>query len=142
MLRRTWKRLTLATGGLCKLVSEHAEFLFVLLLESHVGLFHRIDLFSDKLHLAHLSGNLMLKTFSLAELRLELSSNLLQELIEAGGVPGGDTTHCAMRIHGHLANRCCGHNPKKQDCVSKNTKNKNVNIAIGSQTPYAICECL
>lgn len=29
MLRRTWERLAFATGGLCKLVSEYAKFLFI-----------------------------------------------------------------------------------------------------------------
>jgi hypothetical protein len=93
----------------------------ILLLQGHVGLLHAIDLFSDELHLADLSGycsgvvsvigsrnrarghthTLMLKAVALTQLSLKLGTDLVEELVEAARVGGlGHAAH-AMRIHGH-----------------------------------------
>jgi hypothetical protein len=47
-------RVALANFG--ELMTEHCDFLLVLLLKSHVGLLHGVDLFPDHLHFADLSA--------------------------------------------------------------------------------------
>lgn len=93
----------------------------LLLLQSHVRLLHGVDLFPHKLHLADLCRDwtssvcqslfvgaqparrltLMLKALRLAQVSFELGSDLVEELVEAGRVAGGDGAHAAMRVHGH-----------------------------------------
>lgn len=43
---------------------------------------------------------LMLKTFGLALLAIELSSDLLKQLVQAS-IAGRHSPHATMRIHGH-----------------------------------------
>lgn len=69
-------------AGILELVTEHADFFFIFLLESHVRLLHCVYLFSDQLHFADLSRNLVFKAFGLSKLSLELGSNLVQELVQ------------------------------------------------------------
>lgn len=43
----------------------------------------------------------MLEAVALAHLRLKLGADLVEELVEARGVGGGDGPHSAMGIHGY-----------------------------------------
>lgn len=44
---------------------------------------------------------LMLEAFRLAHLGVELGPDLVEKLVETGGIPGGHRAHAAMRVHGH-----------------------------------------
>jgi hypothetical protein len=91
------RRNAFASG--LELVSKHGDFLFVLLLQSHVRLLQRINLFPNQLHFADLGRDLVLEAFGLAQVRIKLRSDPVEKLIKTSGVVGW--RHATMRIHGH-----------------------------------------
>jgi hypothetical protein len=80
-------------------VSKHAYLLFVLLLQGHVRLLQRINLFPNQLHFADLSRDLMLEALGLAQVRVKLCSDPVEQLVQTSGIVGW--RHATMRIHRH-----------------------------------------
>jgi len=86
------------------LAAQHGNLLFIFLLETHLGLFHLIDLLADHLHLLHLSLDLMLVSLGLPNMRFELGPDLIEKLIQTAGtaIGRGDAPHTPMAgIHRH-----------------------------------------
>lgn len=103
MLRRArhaW--LGAAFARVFKLMTKHADFFLIFLLQGHMRLFHRVYLFPDQLHLADLGRNLVLKAFRLTKLGFEFGSHLVEEFVEARRVARGDGPHAPVRVHGHV----------------------------------------
>lgn len=103
VLRRRIHRTRVAAAAL-KLTAQHGNLFLILLLQIQLGLLHLVDSLADHLHLGNLFSKLMLVALGLADVRLKLGADLIEELIETAraAVGRGGTPHTTMSgIHRH-----------------------------------------